>query len=436
MIIAHLIYDRRSLLACSLTCYSWYIAVVPHLHHTLITPTYDASMREKFKWPKPLRNMHRLGLLPLVKNFQIHRRKPRLFGGFSPRQLNRCILGHFLALTNVQELGIDYLDIPSFMPRIRQYFGCFCPTLRSLALREPKGSRRQIIYFIGLFQHLEDLKLLYDVTGVWEEPADDATLVPPSVPPLRGRLTMSYFRRVGLLEDMIDLFEGIRFRYMDLFMVEGIRLLLGACAETLETLRLYPTDPRGEELSLNSVGMVADNFTARSSLRNFDLSQNASLRTLEVGARFISVLRTSSPSAAAPLLTYALSTITSPMFSKVTIFYRDFDFRGVGLPWAEWPIRRMSPIEAAQEAASHDNRFQVFRTMHEVRGFQLVLCLDVWDRVGEYTMQMLKMAVAAEKAKRGFDDTFPEPLVTYSPRGSPRQLMESAGGPSYPWVPL
>jgi len=55
MIVAHLIYDKRSLLACSLTCYSWYyqdIAAAPHLHHTLITPTYYASMKGKFKWPK------------------------------------------------------------------------------------------------------------------------------------------------------------------------------------------------------------------------------------------------------------------------------------------------------------------------------------------------------------------------------------------------
>ena len=35
---------------------------------------------------------------------------------------------------------------------------------------------------------------------------------------------------------------------MDLFFVHGMRLLLDACAETLETLRLYPNDPRGEEL--------------------------------------------------------------------------------------------------------------------------------------------------------------------------------------------
>jgi len=72
MVIAHLIYDTRSLLACSLTCYSWYIAAVPHLHHTLITSAGSWNLNQKFRWPRPLRNAHRLGLLPLVRKFQIY----------------------------------------------------------------------------------------------------------------------------------------------------------------------------------------------------------------------------------------------------------------------------------------------------------------------------------------------------------------------------
>jgi len=89
---------------------------------------------------------------------------------------------HFFELTNVQELGIGYLNIPKFMPRIRRYFRGFMPTVRSLALREPKGSRRQIVYFIGLFQHLEDLKPLYDRPYRREEPVDDTTLFSPFAP--------------------------------------------------------------------------------------------------------------------------------------------------------------------------------------------------------------------------------------------------------------
>ena len=49
------------------------------------------------------------------------------------------------------------------------------------------------------------------------------------------------------MKDMIAFFGGLRFRYMDLFKVECVRLLLGACTKTLEALRLYPTDPYGKE---------------------------------------------------------------------------------------------------------------------------------------------------------------------------------------------
>ena len=57
---------------------------------------------------------------------------------------------------------------------------------------------------------------------------------------------MTCFTRVGILEDMIDLFGGIWFRYMELFCVHGMRLLLDACTETSETLQLYPHDPRSK----------------------------------------------------------------------------------------------------------------------------------------------------------------------------------------------
>jgi len=52
---------------------------------------------------------------------------------------------------------------------------------------------------------------------------------------------------MNLIKDMIALFGGLRFRCMDLFRVNCVRLLLDACTETLETLRLYPTDSYGGE---------------------------------------------------------------------------------------------------------------------------------------------------------------------------------------------
>jgi hypothetical protein len=43
------------------------------------------------------------------------------------------------------------------------------------------------------------------------------------------------------VKELIAVFGGLRFRYMDLFRLEGGPLLLDACAETLDTLRLHTT---------------------------------------------------------------------------------------------------------------------------------------------------------------------------------------------------
>lgn len=69
MIISHLIYDKPSLLACSLTCHSWYIAAVPHLHHTVsVVNSVRSTKRAR---PQPLLYMYRLGFLFLVKKLRI-----------------------------------------------------------------------------------------------------------------------------------------------------------------------------------------------------------------------------------------------------------------------------------------------------------------------------------------------------------------------------
>jgi len=248
MIIAHLIYDTSSLLACSLTCYSWYIASVPHLHYALTTRPGSWPYVPKAAWPLPLQNASKLGLLPLVKKFWVHA-PTHCFYRFSSYRFNSRTLSQFSALTNVQELRLDNMDVHGFMPEVSQYFGHFLPTVRSLALGSPGGSHRQIIFFIGMFKHLEDLTLFNDELEPWQRgPADDPTLVPPFAPPLRGRLVASRLKREGLLKDMVKLFGGIRFRHMYICDVGETRLLLDACAETLETLQLDLTDPRGEQL--------------------------------------------------------------------------------------------------------------------------------------------------------------------------------------------
>jgi len=261
MIVAHLIYDTGSLLACSLTCYSWYIASVPHLHYALTTRPDSWFCVPKAGWPTPLQNAAKFGLLPLVKKFWVHAPK-YCWDRFSSERFNSRTLSQFSALTNIQELRLDNMDIPSFMPEVSQYFGHFLPTVRSLALGSPGGSHRQIIFFIGMFKHLEDLTLFNDELEPWQsEPANDPTLVPPFAPPLRGRLVVSCLKREGLLKDMVKLFGGIRFRYMNISNVGETRLLLDACAGTLETLRLNLTDPHGEQLYPKRVPSPANNLS-------------------------------------------------------------------------------------------------------------------------------------------------------------------------------
>ena len=410
MIIAQLVHDIPRLRACSLTCYSWYIAAVPQLHHTFLTPPdYHLFLGDqRFAWAVPLPNMHKLGLLPLVKKFRIRRRfirdPPHLF---SPERFNCRTLHHFSALTNVQELVIDCLDIPSFIPEFHPYFGHFLPSVRSLVLEAPKGSCRQIIYFIGLFQHLDDLGLLYNPRDPQDESVDDPTLVPSFAPPLRGRLALTAFTKVDLLKDMIVLFRGIRFRHMDLYDVHGVGILLDACAETLETLRLYPVDLGGKEHFLNSIQVPAHNFAAIHSVGDFDLSRNKSLRTLEVTAFEIGIAMLCHPITMGPL-TYALSTITSPTFSEVAVFYRECDF---------------------DYTSMYCQHFEGLRMMHKVRGFRLALCVGIWGREVERYARKLKVVVAEERENNGFDDIFPEPPVFCSPRRSRR-----IPGSLEPWV--
>ena len=160
------------------------------------------------------------------------------------------------------------------MPCVQQIFGHFLPTVRSLTLARPIGSCRQVLFFIGSFQHLDDLTLYgYEPGPQQRGLQNDLTLVPPFAPPLRGRLEVSRVGVTGLLKDMIHLFGGVRFRHIVLFKVTETQFLLSACAETLETLQLYPTDPRGKRYYVRCMRFPANDPAAKSSLMDFDLSR-------------------------------------------------------------------------------------------------------------------------------------------------------------------
>ena len=308
------------------------------------------------------------------------------------------------------------------MPRIRRYFRYFLPTVRSLALKEPRGSIRQIIYFIGLFQHLQDLKLLEDMFSYWqpEEQAEDSTLLPPFVPPLRGWLTLTHFKKAHFWKEMILLFGGIRFRYMRLFHVDRMRFLPGACAETLEVLVLDADDPNGEQPSLKGVQVLANDLAAWYSLREFDFSRNKSFRKLQVPATSIDWASSNGSPGAFAFLKHVFSTITPTTSLKIIVLYGDCNFPSVEYWHSQPPFRELLRAERAEEVSRQRWRFKVLREVRKVRDFQLELCASVSGAVGEGAVRILEEAIAEEEAKEAFCGLFSDPPVTYNPQRSRR----------------
>jgi len=181
-------------------------------------------------------------LLPFVKRLQIvqHYTDPWFPNIFDARGLV-----YFSALTNVQELGIDELHFCAFTPQAQRYLGHLMSTIRSLALRNPTGTGHQLLYFLGLFPNLDDFKLSYSRA---QHPTPAPAPIPQSAPFLRGRLTLTWVTKEGFLRDLSELSGGLRFRYMDLVGVGDTRFLLDTCADTLETLRVYPVYWTGKDV--------------------------------------------------------------------------------------------------------------------------------------------------------------------------------------------
>jgi len=419
MIISHLASDRRSLFACSFTSRSWYSAAVPHLHDTLIARTDYWTYSRNIKWPEPLRMVSQFGFLPFITRVFL---SASLYESVAAKHFSGRTRREFSALTNVRELSIEGLDIPSFIPRIRECFGQFSPTLRSLTLKVAKGTGRQIVYFIGLFPHLEDVDLeiisrypwndqviglseIFQFLG-WdyfrERQADDLTPVPSFVPSLRGRLTVRSGHDIA--KWMTDLFGELRFRHMNLRGGE-IQHLLHACPNTLETLELDADCICGKKPSSEEMPALINDL-AGGPHRDLDLSRNKSLRELEFPAKaLIRVLEVRPPVTISSSFKAVLSTVKSTAFSDVVVVYQQGDFYHD--KYSEYLQN-----EVGDEEAWYHRQFEVFRAMYEGRDYRLVLSASC---VSEESVRELKRAVAAEQAKGGLPSriTIPYTLMAY-----------------------
>jgi len=238
MIIAHLTHDPHTLKACSLTCRSWYIVAVPHIHHTLVLK------RDVVRGGlKPISKLHVRGLMPLVQEIRVEQSRGTQNNWFVPRAFGYRTLHHFSAFTNVHILRLQRLEIYRFIPYIERYFGQFSATLRSIVLPDPCCTPRQLSHFLSFFSTLEDIKIWGLSTGVPDVAVPDVMLAPFSTPKLRGRLALGVFSWVETWTDLAASCGGLQFRHMELCTsVPCTSALLEACAETLEILRFYASD--------------------------------------------------------------------------------------------------------------------------------------------------------------------------------------------------
>ena len=229
--------DLGTLKACSLTCRSWYLAAVPRIHHTLIlTEGRPDKRHDKLK---PLSKLHKLGLAPLVKQIRVRQRGSPWF---TPKALSRRDLHYFSPFTNVRTLSLESLDISRFTPDMERHFKHFSPTLRSIVLRHPCCTPRQLSYFLSFFSNLDDIGIMGE-SKHQPHTTFDTELVPFFAQGLQGQLVLNNCRWTKTWTHLITSCGGLRFRYMDLYKVGTCApILFEACAETLETLRIHPKD--------------------------------------------------------------------------------------------------------------------------------------------------------------------------------------------------
>ena len=133
---------------------------------------------------------------------------------------------------------------------------------------------------------------------------------------------------------------------------------------------------------------VVDNHAL---LQDFDLSRNNSLRTLETTAQSITV----AAYGAAGFLATVLSSVTSPAALDVVVVYRDNDLGGrkhcpLCGPGSICLHHLIFPCDTSHYDPLH---FLIFREMHSVRDFHLVLCVDVFDSMMPQALQLMESIV-------------------------------------------
>ena len=237
--------DAGALKSCSLTGKVVSRSAKPLLHRTLyLIPRNWPGAPTKPSTPghwnelKGLATLGEHGLLQHARHASIYLSRNPLF----PHDLQPHVQ-HLRSLTNLRSLKTRWLDIPSFIPKMEEYFGAFFESLQSLELESLRGDYHQILYFVCQFPNLRDLKIkgLQDHTHAMRNggPHPDIETSPLLDGTLDLQLDTEHDRGAPLVLDALaTLPSGLRFRTLKLSGCIS-QLLVDACAPTLECIDFW-----------------------------------------------------------------------------------------------------------------------------------------------------------------------------------------------------
>jgi len=318
--------DIEALQSCSLTDKALSCSAKPFIHRELYLSPRSETPARLDTWKEGLPILGERGLLqhtyyisillPLSISLSAHDLQPHI--------------QHLRSLTNLRSLKIHHLDIPSFIPKVEEYFAAFIETLQSLELVSPLGCHKEIAYFICQFPKLRDLRIQGFRGHIGSVYNDDSHPDIKTSPPLDGTLVVKLGEEMGtgwgdskgaqlVLSSLVTLPSCLKFRTL---MLSGCRddepqLLVDACARTLECMEftghylgalfLYRRDcPKliGTYLSGNPL-CPRLSFARHPAFRKFK-TRLVSRGGAEDPTRWLSE---------------TLSTITSTVFAELTIYF-------------------------------------------------------------------------------------------------------------------
>ena len=165
--------------------------------------------------------------------------------------------------------------------------------------------------------------------------------------------------------------------------------------------------------------MLADNFTVKSSLQDFDLSRIKSLRRLRIVAAVVK-WGDDAHRVGSRLLDHAVLTVRPRAFFEVMTVSWKYNFCGVD-PWADHdqpPFCEATPTKGAEEAPLY-LRKSIAQRVREEEGFRFLWCTYTWEPMWKFSIRTLIEPVGEGKGRKEFANLLCEPIeMTYFPRRS------------------